>query len=122
MTSEKADQKIEAEHYQGMSEQAYCNLQNRVMARREQTIKTTVNPVRVGLWLSNALVSFQAQSILGTNGQSLSKELFMRARTFNMFKLLLFIPVHNWRYFHDIYQFRFPIILVLSEIRDIWAP
>ena len=119
MASEKADQKIEAEHYQGMSEQAYCNLQNRVMARREQTIETTVNPVGVGLWLSDALVSFQAQSILGTNGQSLSKELFMRARTFNMFKLLLFIPVHNWRYFHDIYQFRFPIILVLSEIRDI---
>jgi hypothetical protein len=119
VTNEKADQKIETERCQGTSEQTLCFLQTKVMTQREQIVKTTVNPVGVGLWLSDALVSFQAQCIQGINRQSLNETVCMRARTFSMLKLLLFIPVHYWRYFQDIYQFQFPIILVLSEIRDI---
>ncbi len=70
MTNEKADQKIETERCQGTSEQTLCFLQTKVMTQREQIVKTTVNPVGVGLWLSDALVSFGSKDDQVLNKQS----------------------------------------------------
>ena len=82
-------------------------------------VSTLVNPVGVGLLLSDAWVSFQEEG--DWRVYEISEILFwgIRARTFCMLKLLLFIPALNWRYFHDIYQFPFPITLILSIVKDI---
>ena len=65
MTNEKADQKIESEHYWCSSEQNSCLLQYEITIQQKQIVRTLVNPVGVGLLLSDALVSFLDKMWLG---------------------------------------------------------